>query len=48
MNLTFRRNGYTYSVIGTVITIFNSDGVKLRHLFFHSHSEARNFFLAIA
>ena len=46
-HLVFDRNGKTYSLTGTVITVFAFDGKKLDQWFYETFEEARAAFLKI-
>lgn len=47
-HLEFEKNGRRYCLTGSVITIFQVNGEKLRQLFFEDAETARKAFLAVA
>ena len=40
-------NGYRLSLVGSVITIFNDDGRKVRQYFYSSHEIAKRVFMSL-
>jgi len=46
-HLEFDSNGLRFCLTGTIITVYGSDGVKVRQYFYDSKWEARRVFMAI-
>ena len=40
-------NGYRMSLVGSVITVFNSKGSKIRQYFYSSHENAKRVFMSL-
>ena len=40
-------NGYRLSLVGSVITIFDSSGHKVRQYFYNSHKDAKKVFMSL-
>lgn len=47
-HLEFNENGFRFSLTGTVLTVYDMDGFKVRQYFYDTKEEARALFLAIA
>lgn len=47
MHYYFEKNGFRYSLVGTVITVFSVDGCKIKHLFFDSKRKAKQALLSM-
>ena len=47
MHYYFEKNGRRLSLVGTVITLFDENGKKLRQWFFDYKWEAKRVFLAV-
>ena len=47
MHYYFEKNGRRLSLVGTVITLFDEKGHKIKQWFYNSKWEARKVFLAV-
>ena len=47
MHYYFEKNGRRLSLVGTVITLFDKDGHKIKQWFYESKWEAKKVFLAV-
>lgn len=47
MHYSFDFQGYRLSLVGSVVTIFDSSGRKLRQFFYSSHEIAKKVFMSL-
>ena len=47
MHYSIDFQGYRLSLVGSVITIYNTKGCKLRQFFYSSHENAKRVFMSL-